>query len=65
MQYSKGDTWGLVGFDKALSEEEITFVKEHIKTLGGKEVTWSHLDGEYLVNSDSGAVIMPMDPELH
>ena len=46
VQYSKGDSWGLVGFDKALSEEDITFVNEKIKTLGGKEVTWSHLDGK-------------------
>lgn len=41
VQYNKGDTWGLVGFDKSLSEEEISYVKEHIKTLGSKEITWT------------------------
>ena len=41
MKYTKGDDWGLVGFDKALSEEDIAYVKEHIKTLSSKEVTWS------------------------
>ena len=46
MKYTKGDDWGLVGFDKALSEEDIAYVKEHIKTLSSKEVTWSVPDGE-------------------
>lgn len=46
VQYNKGDTWGLVGFDKALNEDEITYVKEHIKTLGSKEVTWSIPEGK-------------------
>ena len=46
VQFNKGDTWGLVGFDKALDEEEITFVKEHLKTLGSKTVTWTVPDGK-------------------
>lgn len=48
VQYTRGQTWGLVGFDKTLSEDELAYVKEHIKTLSGKDVTWSILDGESL-----------------
>jgi lupus La protein len=47
VQYTKGETCGLVGFDKALSEDEIAYVKEHLKTLGGKDIVWSNLDGEH------------------
>ena len=46
VQYTNGETWGLVGFDKALSEEEISFVKEHCKTLGSKDVAWSVPEGK-------------------
>jgi lupus La protein len=40
VKYTKGDDAGLVGFDKALGEEDIVFVKEKIPTLNGKPVTW-------------------------
>ncbi|PCH43220.1 hypothetical protein WOLCODRAFT_138250 [Wolfiporia cocos MD-104 SS10] len=40
VQYKSGETSGLVAFDKALNEDEITYVKEHLKTLDGKEVSW-------------------------
>lgn len=53
MKYTKGDNWGLVGFDKALSEEDISYVKEHIKTLSSKEVTWNIPDGAFLYLSIS------------
>ncbi|OBZ74753.1 La [Grifola frondosa] len=46
VKYTKGDSWGLVGFDKALSEDEITHVKDSLKTLSGKEVTWTVPDEE-------------------
>ncbi|CAL1698480.1 unnamed protein product [Somion occarium] len=46
VKYNKGDTWGLVGFDRALSEEDIAYVKENIKILGSKEVTWTIPDEE-------------------
>ncbi|KAI0262781.1 hypothetical protein BC834DRAFT_844918 [Gloeopeniophorella convolvens] len=45
VKYSKGNDAGLVGFDKALNEEDITFVREKIPTLNGKPVTWE-LPGE-------------------
>lgn len=47
VQYNKGDTWGLVGFDKELSEDEVAYVKEHIKTLSSKDVTWVVPDGKH------------------
>ena len=36
---------GLVGFDKTLAEDEMAFVKENLKTLDSKEVTWSAPEG--------------------
>ncbi|GJE89046.1 La protein-like protein [Phanerochaete sordida] len=44
VQYNKGDTWGYVAFDKALSEEDVAYVREKIGTLSAKPVTWSFLD---------------------
>ncbi|KAG6864902.1 hypothetical protein C0991_006472 [Blastosporella zonata] len=41
IKYARGDNAGLVGFHKALSEEEIQVVKDSIKTINSKEVTWS------------------------
>ncbi|KAI0369515.1 hypothetical protein BV20DRAFT_1020563 [Pilatotrama ljubarskyi] len=46
VKYNKGDSWGLVGFDKALSEDDVNYVKENLKTLSGKEITWSIPDEE-------------------
>ncbi|KZP26565.1 hypothetical protein FIBSPDRAFT_854611 [Athelia psychrophila] len=46
IEYQKGDDAGLVGFDKALSEADIAFVKEHVKTVNDKEVTWVVLEEE-------------------
>src|SRR5882762_1149694 len=45
IEYDKGSDWGLVGFDKTLSEDDITFVKENIKTLNSHDVTWSIVEG--------------------
>lgn len=41
IKYSRGDNHGLVGFHKTLSEEDITYIKETIKTINGNEVTWT------------------------
>lgn len=41
IKYSRGDDFGLVGFHKALSEDEITFVKETIKVIENRPVTWT------------------------
>ena len=45
IQYDKGNDWGLVGFDKTLSEDDITFVKENIKTLNSNDISWSASEG--------------------
>ena len=47
VQYNKGDTWGYVAFDKALSEEDVAYVREKIGTLSSKPVAWSFLDGMF------------------
>ncbi|KAF7974611.1 hypothetical protein HWV62_11578 [Athelia sp. TMB] len=38
IEYQKGADDGLVGFDKSLTEEDIAFVKEHIKTVNDQQV---------------------------
>ncbi|KAI0278925.1 hypothetical protein BGY98DRAFT_971201 [Russula aff. rugulosa BPL654] len=45
IKFTKGDDAGLVGFDKALDEDDVAFVKEKIPTLNGNPVTWE-LPGE-------------------
>ncbi|KAN0138525.1 hypothetical protein V8E53_003513 [Lactarius tabidus] len=40
VKFTKGEDAGLVGFDKALDEDDIAFVKEKIPTLNGKPITW-------------------------
>ena len=45
IQFSKGDDFGLVGFEKALKEDEIEYVKENLKTVNSKEVAWTIPDG--------------------
>lgn len=40
IKFTKGDDAGLVGFDKALDEEDVAFVKEKIPTLNGNPVAW-------------------------
>ena len=47
VQYGKGDSWGYVAFDKALTEEDVAYVKEKLGTLSSKPVTWSFLDGAF------------------
>ncbi|KAH9929404.1 uncharacterized protein B0H18DRAFT_997012 [Fomitopsis serialis] len=46
VKHTRGESSGLVGFEKALTEDEIAYVKEHLKTLGGKDVSWSIPDEE-------------------
>ncbi|KAF8056037.1 hypothetical protein FPV67DRAFT_1534911 [Lyophyllum atratum] len=41
IKYARGEDSGLVGFHKALTEEEIETVREAIKTINSKPVTWS------------------------
>lgn len=47
IKYEKGTDWGLVGFDKALSEEDINFIKENVKTINGSDVEWTAAEGPY------------------
>jgi hypothetical protein len=45
VKFTKGDDAGLVGFDKALDEDDIAFVKEKIPMLNGKPITWELPEG--------------------
>ncbi|TFK29163.1 hypothetical protein FA15DRAFT_664482 [Coprinopsis marcescibilis] len=41
IKFQRGDNFGLVGFHKALTEEEVTKVQEAIKTINKNAVTWT------------------------
>jgi lupus La protein len=45
IKYTRGADWGLVGFDKTLSEEDVAFVKENVKQINGKDVVWTIAEG--------------------
>ena len=47
VKYASGDDAGLVGFDRALSEEDIAFVRENVKTINGKPVSWTVAGGQF------------------
>ena len=40
IQHNRGDSWGLLGFDKKLEEEDIQFVKDNC-TVEGKTIDWN------------------------
>jgi hypothetical protein len=46
IKFVPGDTWGLVGFHRAISEEEQRYVGNRVSTIGGKRVEWTPLSGE-------------------
>ncbi|KLO15596.1 hypothetical protein SCHPADRAFT_902232 [Schizopora paradoxa] len=46
VKYTKDSEYGLLAFNKALSEEDIAFVKEKAKTIDSKEITWSPAEEE-------------------
>jgi len=47
VKFTKGDDVGLVGFDKALDEDDIAFVREKIPLLNGKPITWELPEGMF------------------
>jgi lupus La protein len=44
IKYTTGDDFGLVGFHKVLSEEDVATIKETVKTINSHEVDWSIAD---------------------
>jgi hypothetical protein len=47
IKHEKGSPEGLLGFDKLLSEEDISFVKETLQGHGGTSVIWSVAGGKH------------------
>jgi hypothetical protein len=45
VKFTKGEDSGMAGFDKALDDEDLAFVKEKIPTLNGSPVTWQLPEG--------------------
>ncbi|KAL4077429.1 hypothetical protein J3A83DRAFT_4087792 [Scleroderma citrinum] len=50
IQFTKGDDYGLVGFDKVLTDDEIAYVRDNLKTVNSKEVEWIIPDGMLLLS---------------
>ena len=50
IQHNRGDSWGLLGFDKQLSEEDIQFVKDNC-TVEGKTIDWTIPPGAFSPDS--------------
>ncbi|SJL10808.1 uncharacterized protein ARMOST_14202 [Armillaria ostoyae] len=46
IKYQRGDNHGLVGFSKPLTEEDITKIKDGVKKLEDKDLTWSTIGEE-------------------
>lgn len=46
IKYERGEDSGLVGFDRALTDEDVEFVRGAVKTINGKPVTWEFIEGE-------------------
>ena len=49
IKYERGEDSGLVGFDRALTNEDIEFVRGAVKTINGKAVTWDFIDGAHVI----------------
>jgi len=47
IEYNRGDDHGFIGFHQVLSEADIELVKETVKTINSKEVTWSLAPGTF------------------
>jgi lupus La protein len=70
VKFTKGDDAGLVGFDKALDEDDIAFVKEKIPMLNGKPITWELPEGMLvlrfvLVGSAYPFFLYPAEEDVH
>ncbi|GJE86330.1 La protein -like protein [Phanerochaete sordida] len=46
IEYTRGDTSGYVAFEKALSQDDVTFIADKLGTLNSRPVQWSFLDEE-------------------
>ena len=49
IKYERGEDSGLVGFDRALTDEDVEFVRGAVKTINGKAVTWDFIDGAHVI----------------
>ena len=47
IKFSRGSDSGMIGFDKTLSDEDIAFVREQLKTINGNSITWDVPDGVF------------------
>lgn len=54
VKFTKGDDAGLVGFDKALDDDDIAFIREKIPTLNGKPITWDLPEGMHALGPGCG-----------
>lgn len=45
IKFDRGASFGLVGFSRALSDEDLAFIKEKVTKVSGKEVSWVPAEG--------------------
>ena len=50
IQHNRGDSWGLLGFDRKLEDEDVQFVKDNCK-VEGKTINWSIPQGVFSLDS--------------
>lgn len=41
----RGESTGLVGFDRVLTDEDIAYVREKLTIVNGKNLTWELTEG--------------------
>jgi len=56
IQFSKGDDFGLVGFDKALTDDEIEYVKTNLPTVNSQQVQWTVPEGAIFTPASDDAM---------
>ena len=47
IKHEKGENKGLLGFERALSEDDLAFVREALSGLGGDDVVWAVAEGQF------------------
>lgn len=46
IQFERGTHHGYMEFDKKMDENDLKFVMDTLKDIGGRKATWSRVDGE-------------------
>lgn len=47
IKHERGENNGLLGFERALSEDDLAFVREALSGLGGDDVVWAVAESKF------------------